>query len=73
VRTIEDLFRIVEIAVFDLVGLENSIARARALLHGALVGAKLLQVGELEERLEALEAAHRHSDPADDAFPEEPA
>jgi hypothetical protein len=57
VRTLDDLLRVVEIAVFDLLGLDNSIARARALLHGALVGAKLLETGELEERIAALELA----------------
>src|SRR5579864_8337355 len=35
VRTPEDLLRIVEIALFDLLGAEASITRARALLHAA--------------------------------------
>ena len=62
VRTISDLQRVVEIAVFNLLGVESSIAQARALLHAALVGAKLLEVGELEDRVGALEAAHRRDD-----------
>jgi len=49
--------RIVEIALFDVVGLENSIARARVLIAGALAAAKLIETGELEARLAALEAA----------------
>jgi hypothetical protein len=49
--------RIVEIALFDVVGLENSIARARVLISGALAAAKLLETGELAERIDALEAA----------------
>jgi hypothetical protein len=64
VRTVEDLLRVVEIAVFNLLGAENSIAQARALLHAALVGAKLLETGELAERLTALEAAHRKDEEA---------
>lgn len=57
-ETVADIRRILEIAVLDTLGLENSIARARTL--GYLVGAagKLLETGELEERLAALEAAH---------------
>lgn len=57
VRTLDDFLRVVEIAVFDLLGLENTIARARGLLHAAQVGAKLLETGELEERIVALELA----------------
>ena len=57
VRTIEDLMRVVEIVVFDMLGLENSIARARILLSAALAGVKLVETGELEERIAALELA----------------
>lgn len=72
VRTTEDLFRVVEIVVFDLLGLENGIARARALLHSVVVGAKLLEVGDLEDRIAALESALA-AQPRDaelEAFPE---
>lgn len=64
VRSVADLLRVVEIAVFNLLGADSSIAQARALLHAALVGAKLLAVGELEERVAALEAAHRRGEDA---------
>ena len=63
VRTAEDLLRVVEVAIFDLLGLENTIARARALFQGALTGAKLLETGELAERLATLEAVHRAAEP----------
>jgi hypothetical protein len=62
--------------------LENSIARVRALIAIVLAGAKLLEMGELEERLAALEAAtHQHREPHpsgfdaefDDPFPGESA
>ena len=48
---------LVEIALFDVLGLENSIARARVLISGALAAAKLLETGELADRIAALEAA----------------
>jgi hypothetical protein len=68
VRTIDDLFRVVEIATFDLLSLENGIARNGALLRGVLVGAKLLEVGEQEDRIAALELAIKngHRGPASD-------
>ncbi|MHB1345443.1 MAG: hypothetical protein ACYCX3_13960 [Thermoleophilia bacterium] len=57
VRTIEDLQRLLEIAVLDALALENSIARARALAYLVQTALKLQQVGEYEERMRALEAA----------------
>ena len=49
------LRRILEIVAVDTLGLDNGIARSRALI--ALVGAatKLLEIGELEERIRVLE------------------
>ncbi|MGB2694776.1 MAG: hypothetical protein WBD55_06255 [Dehalococcoidia bacterium] len=52
-----EIRRLVRIAVLDSLGLENSVSRARVLLSGAQVAAKLLEVGELEERVAKLEAA----------------
>ena len=54
---VADLRRLLEIAALDTLGLENSIARARTLGYLVGVAAKLLEVGELEERLAYLEAA----------------
>ena len=50
-----DLRRILEVAVLDTLGLENSIARSRALASLVSVGARLMETCELEQRLEALE------------------
>ena len=47
--------RLLVIAVMDTLGLENSIARSRALAYLSQVALKMLEVGELEERLKALE------------------
>jgi hypothetical protein len=57
--SIEAIRRILEIATIDVLGLENSIARARVLIAAVLAAAKLLETGELEERLAALEAVVR--------------
>ena len=57
-ESVADIRRILEIAVLDTLGLENSIARSRTLAYLAMAAIKLLEVGELEQRLAALEAAH---------------
>ncbi len=55
--TVKGIRRFLEIAALDLLGMEVSIGRANAMLRTALVASKLLEVGELEERLANLEAA----------------
>jgi hypothetical protein len=55
--TIEGIRRYLEVAMSDLMGLENSVARSRTLISGALAAAKLLEVGEMEERMQAVETA----------------
>ena len=54
---VADLRRLLEIAALDTLGLENSIARSRTLGYLVGVAAKLLEVGELEQRLAYLEGA----------------
>ena len=51
------LRRLLEIAALDCLALENSLARSRTLVAIVTAGSKLLEVGELEARLAALEAA----------------
>ena len=51
--------RLLEIAAVDTLGLENSIARSRTLAYLAQVALKALEVGELEDRLAALEESLR--------------
>jgi hypothetical protein len=55
--SIPQIRRLVEVAVVDTLGLENSVARARTLAYLAQTATKLLEVGELEERLERVERA----------------
>jgi hypothetical protein len=49
--------RLLDIVVTDGLGLENGIARLRILIATATAAAKLLETGELEDRIAALEAA----------------
>ena len=56
-ESVADIRRILEVAVLDTLGLENSIARARTLAYLAMTAIKLLETGELEERLVYLENA----------------
>jgi len=57
--SIEAIRRILEVATTDALSLDNSIARVRALISAALAAAKLLESGELEERLATVELAVR--------------
>jgi len=73
-RTIDDLQGLLATAVIETMTLENSISRNRAVAGMVATGAKLIEVGEHEERLRALEAAQpaggRAADETD-AFPDE--
>jgi len=66
-RTIEDNLALLETAAIETLALENSIARNRALGGFAATGAKLIELGDHEERLRALEVAVGR--PAEDADP----
>ena len=54
--SVPDLRRVLEIAVFDVLGLDNSVARARALASLVTTAAKLLETGEFAERLDEIES-----------------
>ena len=56
-RTIDDLQGLLETAAIETMALENSISRNRAVAGMVAVGAKLLETGELAERIAALELA----------------
>jgi hypothetical protein len=50
--------RVIEVVTFDALGMESSsVARGRLLIAAMQTATKLLETGELEERLEAVEAA----------------
>ena len=71
-ETVGDLRRLLVIASLDTLGLKNSIARARTLGYLVGVAGKLLETGELEERLAALEAAHGQKTLPESVFDAEP-
>ena len=71
-ETVGDLRRLLVIASLDTLGLENSIARALTLGYLVGVTGKLLETGELEERLAALEAAHGQKTLPESVFDAEP-
>jgi hypothetical protein len=56
-RTIPNIQRLVDVAAFDALALDNNIARVRVLAYLAQTAMKLVEVGEMEERLQAVEAA----------------
>ncbi|MGE0227519.1 MAG: hypothetical protein AB7I38_03765 [Dehalococcoidia bacterium] len=58
-ESVAQIRRVVEIGVLGALELENSLARSRTLAYLAQVALRTLEVGELEERLSALEAAMR--------------
>ncbi|MDO8615029.1 MAG: hypothetical protein Q7T33_04765 [Dehalococcoidia bacterium] len=57
VETIGQIQRLLNIAVLDTLGLENSVARSRTLAYLAQVGLKVLEVADFADRIAALEAA----------------
>jgi hypothetical protein len=63
VRKIEDVFMILNYALIETVGLDNSINRGRLLVSIAHGFIEALKVGELEKRLESLEIALKSRKP----------
>ena len=55
--SIQEIRRLVEVAAYDALGLNNDLGRVRALGYLAQVATSLLEKGEMEERLQAVEAA----------------
>src|SRR5439155_24641758 len=52
---VQDIRRLIQIAVLDTLGMENSIQRSRPLAYLAQTALKSLEVGEVQERLAVLE------------------
>jgi hypothetical protein len=53
--TVAGIRRLLEVGVMDTIGMENSIARNRTLAYLAQVALHTLEVGDLEQRIAALE------------------
>jgi hypothetical protein len=56
-ESVAGIRRLLDIVVTDSIGLDNGIQRLRVIIATATAATNLLKVGELEERLTALEAA----------------
>lgn len=54
--------RLLEIAALDTLALDNSLARSRTLVQVAVAAIRMLEVGELEARLERLQETVRRLD-----------
>lgn len=54
--SVDEIRRVLEIAVLDVLGLDNSVARVRALVAVAQAASRLLEVGEVQARLDAVES-----------------
>jgi hypothetical protein len=56
-RSIDDHQALLETVAVETLGLENSIARNRALTAIVATGARLIELGDLASRIAAIEAA----------------
>ena len=65
--------RLLEVAALDCLALDNGVARNRTLIAAALAAAKLLETGELEDRVVALEASVGVKELPDPIFDRDPA
>jgi hypothetical protein len=74
-RSIEGAQRLLETAALETLALENSISRNRTLISAAAGAGKLIEAGDLDARLSAVEAAvgPKQTTEQDPAFPEEQA
>ena len=67
------LERVLAIAMFDTLGLDNGLNRSRTLGYLVGIGSKLRQDGEVQQRLAALESAVQGQRvPSDSVFDSEP-
>jgi hypothetical protein len=55
--SVDKIRRLVEVAAYDTLSLDNNLNRARTLGYLAQVASTLLEKGEMEERLASIEAA----------------
>ena len=72
-RTAESAQRLLETAAIETLALENSVARNRALISAATGAGKLIETGDLQERVALLEitVGPKARSAADAAFPQE--
>lgn len=74
-ETVAGIRRLIEVAVLDTLGAENSLARCRTLAYLAQVALHALEAGDLENRVNVLEQAvhgHHNSTIVSSVFDQEP-
>ena len=59
-ESVEQLRRVLEVAILDTLSLDNGVARNRTLGTLTMAALKALETGELEDRIAALEQAVKH-------------
>ena len=70
--TVAGIRRLLQIVSTDGLAMDNGVPRLRALISTAVAATNLLKVGEIEERLAALESATgQHKPDEAEAFPAE--
>ncbi len=57
IASVEDLQRVLSVALLDTLALENSMARNRTLVYLVEIGRRLFETGALAERVAAVEQA----------------
>src|SRR2546428_716017 len=62
-NSVAGIRRVLAIVVTDALSLENGVARLRTLISAASAATKLLETGELEDRVAAVEALLAHRSP----------
>ncbi len=68
-ESVADIRRLLMVAAVDTLSLDNSFARSRILVAVAVAANKLLETGEMEERLATLEeVVHGQRVPAESVF-----
>lgn len=56
-ETVAGIRRLIQVAIIDTLSLDNSVARNRTLAYLAMAALRTLEIGDLQERINALERA----------------
>ncbi len=71
IRDADQAFRVLEIALMDTLALDNGVPRNRTLVAIAQTALRAHEVSDLEDRMQGLEQAVKHREPATTIFNEE--
>jgi hypothetical protein len=62
-KSVDSIRDVLRVNLLETLAQDNTIARSRAVVQNLGVATKLLEVGELEDRVSAIEAAHESRRP----------